>query len=418
MRGKISPIRLYQAMNFGSSFAMSLIFTVNMVYQATIARLTPLQLVLVGTILEATVFLFEIPTGVLADVKSRRLSVVLGYAVMGMGFVLESAIPAFWAIALAQVVWGLGYTFTSGASEAWVVDEAGEAAASGAFLRGAQASQLGGLTAIPLSIAIGSSLVRLPIIVGGILLILISAVLALTMTEHGFRPTPAGDRTTVSHMAQTMHEAVRVVRRAPILATLLGIGFFYGLYSEGLDRLWTPHLLNSFTIPGLDALGPVVWLGLIQGAGSLASVAATLAARRWVDTVSRPAVGRFLTIGTAAIILGLAGLGVTRDHWVATLLFLGVGAVRAVHYPLHQTWVNDGISDPQVRATLLSASSQVDAIGQIAGGPAVGAMANRSLRAALVVSAAMLAPAVPLYAAAMSRVRAALARQEPERDEE
>ena len=78
-----------------------------MVYQVETVGLGPLELVLVGTILELTAFLFEIPTGVVADLKSRRLSIIIGYALIGAGFVLEGSIPLFWAVAVAQVLWGV-----------------------------------------------------------------------------------------------------------------------------------------------------------------------------------------------------------------------------------------------------------------------------------------------------------------------
>jgi len=116
MRKRPSPFAVYIALQGLSSLLFSLIFTVNLLYHVTVANLTPLQLVLVGTTLETTVFLFEIPTGVLADVKSRRLSVIIGYVVMGFGFLVEGLLPFFWPLAAAQVLWGLGYTFTSGAT--------------------------------------------------------------------------------------------------------------------------------------------------------------------------------------------------------------------------------------------------------------------------------------------------------------
>jgi DHA3 family tetracycline resistance protein-like MFS transporter len=390
-------------MGFCSSFAMSLIFTVNMVYQATVVQLTPFQLVLMGTILEATTFAFEIPTGVLADVKSRRLSIVIGYIVMGLGFVLEGAIASLWAVAAAQVIWGLGYTFTSGATQAWIVDEAGPAAAGHAFLSRAQTSQWGNLVAIPASIGLGYATVTLPIVLGGLLLVALGVGLAVTMTEDGFSPTRAENRTTLNQMARTVRDARLAVRRQPILLTLLGIGLFYGLYSEGLDRLWTPHLLEDFSIPAIGVIGPVVWLGAIRGLNVVLSLLATGAARRRIDARQSRTVWRILTIVTASIAVFLAAVGLVRSIWAAILLLLVIGALRAVHSPLYETWVSARIDDPQVRATLFSVSSQTDALGQIAGGPIVGAIANRSIRTALVASAAMLAPAVPLYFAAIHR---------------
>ena len=71
------------------------------------------------------------------------------------------------------------------ATQAWIVDETSEDRAGEAFLRGSQAGQAGGLIAIPISIALGSVTVRLPILLGGGLMILLAAFLALTMTEEG-----------------------------------------------------------------------------------------------------------------------------------------------------------------------------------------------------------------------------------------
>jgi DHA3 family tetracycline resistance protein-like MFS transporter len=68
--------------------------------------------------------------------------------------------------------------------------------------------------------------------------------------------------------------------------------------------------------------------------------------------------------------------------------------------PLQDIWINRRIDDPQVRATVFSVTGQVDALGQIAGGPFVGAIGNASIRAALVTSSALLLPVLPLYAVA------------------
>ena len=106
-----------------------MIFTMSALYQVQRAQLSVIQLVLVGTVLELSIFLFEIPTGMVADAVSRRLSVILGVFLIGAGFLLEGALPIFATILLAQVLWGLGYTFTSGATQAWITDEIGEAAA-------------------------------------------------------------------------------------------------------------------------------------------------------------------------------------------------------------------------------------------------------------------------------------------------
>jgi DHA3 family tetracycline resistance protein-like MFS transporter len=401
----MNPFTVYLILEFCASLLFSLIFTVSQLYYVTVVGLTPLQLVLTGTILEGTVFLFEIPTGVLADVKSRRLSVIIGYALMGLGFVVEGSFAFFATVALAQVLWGFGYTFTSGATQAWVADELGEKPAGPAFLRGAQAARAGALVAIPISVALGSMSIRLPIVLGGILMILLALFLVLAMTEEGFTPTPPEERTTWSQMLKTVQDARQMMRRQPLLLVLLGIGLFYGLYSEGFDRLWTPHLLDNFRMPWLDAVEPVVWFGLIRAVELSLSLAATEIARRRVDTNRPLPLARALMLNAVFIILALAGFGLARTFWIALAAYWLIGALRSIADPLHTAWLNLSIDDPQVRATLFSVSGQADAIGQIAGGPAVGAIGNRSIPAALVTSALLLSPVLPLYTLAMRSMR-------------
>jgi DHA3 family tetracycline resistance protein-like MFS transporter len=75
---KPDPYQVYLTIEAVSGLLFSMIFTASAVYQVSVAGLTPLQLVLVGTTLETSVFLFEVPTGIVADVYSRRLSILIG----------------------------------------------------------------------------------------------------------------------------------------------------------------------------------------------------------------------------------------------------------------------------------------------------------------------------------------------------
>lgn len=183
---KMDSFKMYIVLSFISQLLFSLIFTVNLLYYVNVAKLNPLQLILVGTILELSVFLFEIPTGIIADTKSRKLSIVIGYILMGAGFILEGLFSLFLTIAMAQVLWGIGYTFASGATQAWIADEIGEERAGSAFVKGAQFGHVGELIAIPISIFIGSLSINLPIIFGGIFMIVFGLFLLIKMQESYF----------------------------------------------------------------------------------------------------------------------------------------------------------------------------------------------------------------------------------------
>jgi DHA3 family tetracycline resistance protein-like MFS transporter len=240
-------------------------------------------------------------------------------------------------------------------------------------------------------------------VLGGGLMIALAAFLALAMSEKGFEPTPPEARTTWGMMLKTVQDARQLVRRQPVLIVLLAIALVYGLYSEGFDRLWAAHLLQNFQAPWGGEAEPVAWFGLIRAVVLVLGLVATEIARRRVDTENSRPIALALILTSGLIVLAMAGFGLARHFWIALVLYWLVGALRQVSGPLQTAWFNLQIDDPQVRATTFSASGQADAIGQVLGGPAVGAIGNLSIRAALVASALLLSPVIPLYGWAMKR---------------
>ena len=308
--------------------------------------------------------------------------------------------PFFSTVLLAQVLWGLGYTFTSGATQAWIADEIGQERAGEAFLRGSQVGWMGALTAIPISVSLGIVDIRLPIVLGGVLNVLFSGFLVVAMREESFKPKPPEDRTTLSLLLKTVRDTRQLVRRQPTLLALLAIGLFFGLYSEGFDRLWTPHLLESFSQAWTALVNPVIWIGVIEAVALVAGIVATEFTRRRVDTHHAASIARWLILFAAIIVVALAGFGLAKNFWIAVVLYWLIGMARNATSPLQATWLNLRIDDSRVRATVFSVTSQIDAVGQMSGGPLVGAIGNHSIRAALIASSLLLAPVIPLYALA------------------
>ncbi len=388
-------------------------FTTSSIYRFEAAGLNPLQLVLVGTVLEATVFLCEIPTGIVADRVSRRLSVIVGYALIGAGFLLEGALPLFATILLAQAVWGLGITFISGASDAWLADELGEARLPQTYLRGAQVGQVAGFLGIFAGTALASVRLNLPFFVAGGGMV----ALALILPETNFTPAPrkstnGGDHSSWQALGDTLGSGLRSIRARPLLLTILGITLIYGLYSEGLDRLWEAHLLANFALPPLslpafNALGPldpIYWFALINGGVLLLTLLATETIRRAVhrnvESMNHRQAIRLMVAFNAVMIVGLVGFGLAGNWAVAVAMYGAVAVARSTSRPIFMAWINRGI-DPRVRATVLSTFGQMDAIGQTVAGPPVGAFAARfGLRALFVLIGALLSPVLALYARA------------------
>ena len=413
-RWPMKPIPAYLLLSGGSAGLFSLMFTLNLVYQATVVGLSPLQLVLVGTLLEAVTFLFEVPTGIVADLYSRRLSVIVGFALIGAGFTLEGSVPTFAAVLACQILWGIGYTFTSGAEQAWVTDEVGEEQMAPVFLRATQVGLVATIAGIVLSGAFGLVSVQLPVVLGGVGFMVLAVVLLLVMPEDNFHRTPSEDRSTYSRMAETFREGLSLARRRAVVRSILLITFVIGLGSEAFDRLWTVHILDTHPFPELFGGGsdsPALPFAIIALVGTLISlVVSELVKRLSSQTLTQLHPSRMLSF-----LSGLQVLSTVLFVFAANLP-IAIGSLwirnagRTISGPVQAAWINRHL-DARLRATVLSMQGQGDAIGQVIGGPALGGIGSVfGVRAALLASALVLSPVVWLY----GRIGEESATEEPE----
>ncbi|WP_066370561.1 MFS transporter [Herbidospora mongoliensis] len=392
MRARVT----YLAICGTAAFAGHTAFTLNLVYQAQTAGLGPLQMILVGTVLEAVCFLAQVPTGVLADLRSRRLSVIIGYLLFGAGFLIEGLFPVFGAILLANVVWGVGATFVDGAQEAWIVDELGPDRAPDVLVTGAQAGQAGAVLGIGASVALAGFGLNVPILVAAVVWLVLGLALIVVMPEDGFHPVPdPASWRAMRGQAVTALAAVRAHRGLLLLLAALACTAFAG---EGLDRLTQLHFLDDIGLPAIG--GAHVWFGLLAAAWMIGAIGVTQVIRRAVDLRDpRRTAGAMAALRAgcvvATIVFALAG-----SFWSAAVSAVALGLSRAATGPLEAAWLA-GQTGSATRATVYSLFSQVNAAGQVVGGPPLGLVAERlGIRAALLGAAAITVPAVGFLVAA------------------
>jgi DHA3 family tetracycline resistance protein-like MFS transporter len=389
----------YLMLSGAGSLFFSAIVTVNLLYHVETVGLSPLQLVLVGTTLETAIVLFEIPTGVVADLVSRRRSILIGLALTGVGFMVEGSFPTFVAIMLAQGLWGIGYTFTSGATEAWITDEVGEDAVGHVMLRGNQAELGGSIAGVLLGTGLGLIHIQLPIVLGGAGYVALAALLLRVMPETSFHPTPRKDRSTWHHMREIARDGFAIARSRPVVRVLLLTSFLVGLSSEAFDRLWTRHLIDTFAFPDLPGDGDLVlWFGTIHMVGLILSLLAAEALKRFHPESLGPGTPTKLLASLAAgrvattILFALAGW-----LWLALGALWIRGLLGSVTHPIGAAWMNRNI-EPRTRATVISFREQVASLGEIGGGPPLGAVGSRfGVPAAMIGTAIVFAPAVATY---------------------
>jgi MFS family permease len=319
--------------------------------------------------------LFEVPTGVVADTRGRRFSFLLGCATLLASTLLYLAMwqiqAPFWGWALASILLGLGFTFFSGATEAWLVDALNATGFTGnletvfgraqtvsgaAMLTG---SVLGGLIAQATDLGV-------PYLVRAGMLGLTLVVALVFMHDLGF--TPRRDASPIKEVRAVLQGSIEGGWRNPPVRWLMlaapftaGVGFyaFYALQ---------PYLLELYGDP------------TAYGVAGLA--AAIIAGAQIVGGLVVPAVRRLFRRRTTALILGavfnvilLALIGLTTSFAVALALLTAWALIFAVEAPMRQAFIN-GLIPTEQRATVLSFASLMGSTGGVVIQPALGRTAD------------------------------------------
>ena len=401
MVNKLSAYKTYLLFSAITAMCFSLVATVMIVYHIEIVHLNPLQLILVGTTLELACFIFEIPTGIVADVYSRKLSIVIGGVLTGVGFILEGSISSFIFVLVAQIVWGLGSTFISGSLEAWIAEEEKNKDLDEIYIKGAQAGQIGAFIGIVLSTVIANFSVRLPIIVSGVLFIILALFLWLYMPENNFKPSAPGDLNTFKKMVYTFKSGLKFVKSKSIIMILLAVTLFYGLSSDGYDRLSNAHFLQDTTLPKLGNLSSVTWFGIFGILGMILSFIVMHFMAKNLKNEDNRKNGKLLLCINILYISSMLIFALTRNFSLMLIAYLATNTFRIINEPIFSAWLNGHIDDNS-RATVLSINGQMNSLGQILGGPIIGIIAtNISVSIGIVCTSLLVAPVLVLYIISM-----------------
>jgi MFS family permease len=333
----------------------------------------------------------EVPTGVLADTVSRKLSLVVSQVVLGCGMALMGFVTAYPLILVSQVLWGLGWTFTSGADVAWVTDELDDdARISGVLIAGARYDVFGsacGLAAFG-ALAWATDLGPAIVAAGGMMLVL-GAVIAFRFPERNF--TPAREDHLRASMA-IFRRGVSLARRDSVILLILAATFLVngGAHASGFLR---SKQLLELGFP--EDPEPIVWftaLGLVTlavGAAALRIVEARIDG----SGEARRAYAAACAAGAAGVLL----LGYAPDAatGVAGVLLAG-GIAWQVTRAVGMIWVNRRATS-DVRATVHSFLGQAEYGGEIFAGLAGAVIAHYAgMTASFTFAAAIVAVALVL----------------------
>ncbi|WP_374976502.1 MFS transporter [Microbacterium trichothecenolyticum] len=378
----------------GNTLAASLIWGVNTLFLLD-AGLSNLEAFAANAFFSAGMLIFEIPTGVVADTVGRRASYLLGTVTLAVTTVMYWMLwiwqSPFWAWAVVSVLLGLGFTFFSGAVDAWLVDALKATAYQGSLETVFGRAQIVGGVAMLSGSVLGGVVAQLtnlgmPFLIRGAILVLMFVVAALLMRDLGFTP----DR------GESPLRATRTVLRASIRYGLgdppvrwlmlaspftagVGIYVFYALQPYLLE-LWGDE--EAYTVAGLAA-------ALVSGTAILGGAIAP-----WVRRLFRRRTSTILLAAVTSALV-LVGVGLVRNFWVAVVLVALWGIASAIDDPVHRAYLNDMIPSKQ-RATVLSFDSLMGSGGGVVIQPVLGRVADvGGYGASFVWSGVITAIAVP-----------------------
>jgi MFS family permease len=366
--------RTYLLLLLGNTLATSFIWGINTIFLLD-AGLSNLEAFAANAFFTAGMVLFEVPTGIVADSIGRRASYLLGTLTLSTSsllYVLLWQIEApFWQWAVVSMLLGLGFTFFSGAVEAWLVDALTATGFTGelesVFGRGqivTGAAMLGGSVAGGF-IAQQASL-GVPFVLRGLILIVMFAVAFRLMHDIGFTPQKGGR--PLADMRKIASDSIQYGWRVPAVKWLMvealftggvGIYAFYALQPYLLELYGDPH---AYQIAGLVA-------AIVAGAQILGGLTAPRIRRLFHRRTS----ALIATAGLSVITLGL--IGIVESFWAVIGLIVAWGLLFAATMPIRQTYLN-GMIPSRRRATILSFDSMMSSSGGVWTQPLLGRAAD------------------------------------------
>lgn len=391
-------------------FASGLIFTSIWVLYYTVMELSLVQVSLLFVVLTVTSLVFEIPTGILADLYSRRLSVILGGGLMGCAYVLIGSYPIFAIVLLAGFIEALGDTFISGALQAWITDEVGESQVSSVFLRGKQVATPAHWAGVVLSVALAARLnYQAPIILGGALWLVLTIVLVLSMPETNFLRNMEPAKSSSQYLSDTLKaslaafmDGARTVRGSRTLQTLFFTMLLGSAFADGFYKFSRAHILLSFdlptiTLPLLGVLKDNLWFGLLEMLQGLFYLAGAEVVRRKIRLERTGASARTLMAFFSLMLVALFVFAFTGHIGLAMAAWVIVCGLQDLGEPIMEAWLNQNIHS-KVRATVISMSGQTGEIGALGSSTGLGAFGDHfGVRSALKLLGAILLPLILIY---------------------
>jgi MFS family permease len=389
--------RTYLTLMLGNTLAASFIWGINTIFLLD-AGLSNLEAFAANAFFTGGMVIFEVPTGIVADTIGRRASYLAGTVTLTISTLLYVMLwqvgAPFWAWALVSILLGLGFTFFSGAVEAWLVDALNATGFDGeleaVFGRGQVVSGAAMLTG---SVAGGFAAEQFslgtPFVLRGVILALMFVIAFRLMHDVGFTPEPGGR--PLAEMRKIASASIEYGWRVPAVKWLMVEALFTGGVGIYAFYALQPYLLELYGDPQAYQIAGLV-AAIVAGAQILGGIAAPRIRRLFRRRTS----ALLVTAGLSVVTLALIG---SIDSFAAVIaLTVAWGLLFAATMPIRQTYINGMIPSRQ-RASILSFDSMMSSTGGVWAQPVLGRAADAwGYASSYVFAAGISALAIPCLA--------------------
>ena len=369
-------IRSYLVIAGIYTLSASLIWGVNTLFLLD-AGLDIASVFIANAFFTAGMVIFEIPTGVLADTSGRRISFLLSVVIVGLatiGYVLIGQMGGgLLAFSIMSVFLGLGFTFYSGAVEAWLVDALESTGfdeeLDHVFARGSMVTGGAMLIGSVAGGVIGSFDLALPYIVRAVLLGIVFVFAYRTMFDLGYEPRALKLARIPAEIKTLTRSSIRYGWQEPHIQLLMIISFIQFGFMMWAFYAWQPYFLELYGDPN------AIWMaGIIAALLSIATIIGNQIVEILTRSCGKRTTIMFGSVGVFA--LCMLGVGLASSFWVAVPLFLVAMGTTGVMGPVRQAYIHQVIPSNQ-RASVLSVDSMFSSGGGIVSQVGFGQVSQR-----------------------------------------
>ncbi|KPL01903.1 MAG: hypothetical protein AMJ73_09575 [candidate division Zixibacteria bacterium SM1_73] len=363
----MDKIRVYSIVRFLTSLALGTILPVYVLYFRHY-QINLFQIALLAAIFEASILIFEMPTGLVADTYGRKISVILSALVSLLSGIFFIFFPFLFGFIMAEILNGLGETLRSGALEAWLVDslkhEDKEEKIKYAFAQGAKYRTIGNLSGLILGGYLASLNIKLVWVPFAVIFLVLSIFLILKMNEAYKIEKTVSDR-IFSKISETIKKSLVVIKSQKLILALLLLALFSEFSFETISQYWQVHFSENLFIE-TEYFG---WILVISSAITILLIdKVTQLSERFKHEVSS------LVILEILFVLSLLVIALAFSPIIAVFFFVLLQSFTSFKEPIFLDLYNKHIPSEQ-RATLLSFQSLVGSGGEVLAGLCIGVVA-------------------------------------------